>query len=265
LFKSQSKDLTGYLKGSGIEIGALNNPLEVKDAKVLYVDYLEHEALIKSNPETRDAEIRKPDINADAEDLSVIESGSQDFVILSHVLEHLPNPLKALKEIHRVLRNGGIFYLSVPDKRFSFDNLREVTPLLHIVDDFKSGMTPGKCLLHYEEWLNLVELKKEKPVAKTVDELIKGGYRIHYHVFLPETLLQLLTYAGENLGVSFLLKDHYYNKGDLNIVLILEKQEVYCGLPVILKEKPSKFNRVLGRFLKKSEGIFNYAKISEKK
>ncbi len=39
---------------------------------------------------------------------------SFDLVHMNHVLEHLYDPLKALKEIHRILKTGGLFYCEVP-------------------------------------------------------------------------------------------------------------------------------------------------------
>ncbi|MEN8194841.1 MAG: class I SAM-dependent methyltransferase, partial [Bacteroidota bacterium] len=41
-------------------------------------------------------------------------SGSFDLILLSEVLEHLNDPLKALREIQRVLKPGGSFIVSVP-------------------------------------------------------------------------------------------------------------------------------------------------------
>ena len=43
--------------------------------------------------------------------------GFFDGIILNHVLEHLADADHAVKEIHRVLKRGGKFYLSTPSKR----------------------------------------------------------------------------------------------------------------------------------------------------
>jgi len=57
-----------------------------------------------------------------------VEDNSQDFVIHSHVWEHLPNPLGSLEEWVRVVRPGGYIYAIVP-KREAIDAHREVTPI----------------------------------------------------------------------------------------------------------------------------------------
>jgi ubiquinone/menaquinone biosynthesis C-methylase UbiE len=44
-----------------------------------------------------------------------------DKTLLSSVLQHIPNPLMALEEIHRVLRTAGTFVINVPsDKPYLF-------------------------------------------------------------------------------------------------------------------------------------------------
>jgi predicted SAM-dependent methyltransferase len=63
----------------------------------------------------------KIDYLCKADNLVGIVNLSQDFIIANHVFEHLDNPLKALIEWHRVLKGGGILFLTVPDKRRTFD------------------------------------------------------------------------------------------------------------------------------------------------
>ncbi|MDN4572013.1 hypothetical protein DBB29_00760 [Pandoraea cepalis] len=45
-----------------------------------------------------------------------IESESVDVVILQEVIEHLPNHLSALQEIHRILKPGGELFLTTPNR-----------------------------------------------------------------------------------------------------------------------------------------------------
>lgn len=41
-------------------------------------------------------------------------SGYADEVKMNHVLEHLRDPRAVLKEVHRVMKKGGLFFLNVP-------------------------------------------------------------------------------------------------------------------------------------------------------
>ena len=42
------------------------------------------------------------------------EDNSYDFILCNHVLEHIPNDLKAMEELYRVLKPGGTAILQVP-------------------------------------------------------------------------------------------------------------------------------------------------------
>jgi SAM-dependent methyltransferase len=46
-----------------------------------------------------------------------------DIIILSHVLEHLPEPLETLEKIRNFLKEDGIFYCEVPDEFGSINGL----------------------------------------------------------------------------------------------------------------------------------------------
>lgn len=54
------------------------------------------------------------DLVADAHDLGMVESDSVDFVTSVSVLEHVKYPQKMVKEMYRILKPGGIIYVSVP-------------------------------------------------------------------------------------------------------------------------------------------------------
>jgi len=49
---------------------------------------------------------------------SKLRSNSYDKVIMSEVAEHLPNDVKGLKEIYRVMKKGGTLALTVPNARY---------------------------------------------------------------------------------------------------------------------------------------------------
>lgn len=63
--------------------------------------------------ETADLNRKDVDHNVDLQVLPFADA-SYDFVFASHVLEHIPNDKKAISEIRRILRPGGIAILPVP-------------------------------------------------------------------------------------------------------------------------------------------------------
>src|SRR6185437_7103068 len=86
----------------------------------------------------------------EATDLSAIPDRSYDFVISSHNLEHVANPVKALREWQRVLIANGYLLLVLPDPKWTFDHWREVTPVSHMLEDYRKG-TGENDLTHLEE------------------------------------------------------------------------------------------------------------------
>ena len=63
--------------------------------------------------ETADLDREDVDHKVDIQNLPFADS-SYDFVFASHVLEHVPDDLKAIKEIRRILKNNGVAILPVP-------------------------------------------------------------------------------------------------------------------------------------------------------
>jgi SAM-dependent methyltransferase len=59
-----------------------------------------------------------PAIHCDIEqDAVALEDNSVDLVISFHVIEHLVSPHNLMREVYRILRQGGIFALVTPDWR----------------------------------------------------------------------------------------------------------------------------------------------------
>src|SRR5215216_66239 len=67
----------------------------------------------------------------EASELKNISSQKYDFVLSSHSLEHVANPVKALKRWNDVLKDGGQLVLILPDKEHTFDVHRSYTSFQH--------------------------------------------------------------------------------------------------------------------------------------
>lgn len=63
--------------------------------------------------ETADLNRRDVDHKVDIQNLPFADS-SYSFIFASHVLEHIPDDIKAIKEIRRILKPNGVAMLSVP-------------------------------------------------------------------------------------------------------------------------------------------------------
>jgi SAM-dependent methyltransferase len=128
------------LVGSGIEIGAMDLPLRVKrGVDVKYFDRISKESSAKIFPEIADKLVHV-DILGDGETLEGIDSDSLDFIIGNHFIEHTENPISTIYNMLRVLKKGGKVFMAIPDKRFTFDIDREITPLSHLLKDYEQGV-----------------------------------------------------------------------------------------------------------------------------
>lgn len=150
---------------------------------------------------------------AEASDLSRITTGAYDFLLSSHVLEHLANPLKALREWKRVLGNEGALILIVPHKEGTFDHRRPVTQLSHLLDDFRND-TGEDDLTHLDEVLALHDLDIH-PGGCDLPTLRERSCRnfenrcLHQHVFDTSLLIQIVDHEGFQIqAVEALLPFH---------------------------------------------------------
>ena len=96
-----------------------------------------------------------PDVLADASELPVAP-GTLDFLIASHVLEHLPFTLRALKAWYQSLAPGGVLLVKVPDKRYTFDQRRERTPLTKLIAEYERPES-FDWLGRYVDWVEKVD------------------------------------------------------------------------------------------------------------
>jgi SAM-dependent methyltransferase len=187
-----------YLSGSGIEIGALGFPLRVPPGvAVRYVDHLPREELIAFNRRSFelahiDAQAIPPvDVVDDGGTLPTFADASLDFVIANHVLEHIEDPVDALANWLRVLRGGGVLFLSLPDARRTYDAPRERTSVEHVLRDHREGPQTSR-REHYEEWARILDAVPAERVAARAEEFAAEDARHHFHVWELEGFLALL-------------------------------------------------------------------------
>jgi SAM-dependent methyltransferase len=191
-----------YLFGEGLEIGPLHLPLNTPaHAKVNYVDRMSVADLRAEYPELQGWDLTEPDIVDDGEKLKKVAPESQDFIVANHFLEHTENPIGTIQTHLGKLKPGGILFYAVPDKRFTFDFRRPVTPLAHMVADYEEGPERSR-RDHYEEWTRLVigeassgdenQASSEEWATAKARELEETEYSIHMHVWTQAEFLDLM-------------------------------------------------------------------------
>lgn len=219
LFSKREKLSKKYIKGKGIEIGALHTPLKVYNkAKVVYVDHLDTKGLRKHYPELGKFYFVPVKIVDNGEILRKVKDKSQDFVIANHFVEHCENPIAMLKNHLRVLKPGGIIYWAVPDKRFTFDSIRPLTSIKHLENDYKKGPRVSR-LEHYQEWVELIGSEKGGKTQKTAKQLMKDHYSIHFHTWTKESFEKFIIQIKKKDKLQFTIKEVTPNINEFIVVL----------------------------------------------
>lgn len=197
----------------GIEIGPLANPTVRKSEGVIYyVDYADTDFLqnrYKDDPNVDINKIVPIDVIWGKNSLNEAINGRLvDYIIAAHVIEHVPDLITWLDELHSVLRAGGQVRLAIPDKRYSFDCLRNESRLCDVLGaylvraripqpreilDFclnKVGVDAGGA---WRGEINYSKLEREFTFDGAMwlaQDVIKNGtyHDVHCWVFTPNSL-----------------------------------------------------------------------------
>jgi len=120
-----------------------------------------------------------------------LDDNSVDFVISSHVIEHFPDPIKALKEWYRVVKPGGYLYIIAPHKDRTFDKERSRSTLAELIERHETGKVPETLNDHCSVWIteDFVELIQwlgwNILEIQDVDDKVGNGFTIVIGVDRP--------------------------------------------------------------------------------
>jgi SAM-dependent methyltransferase len=212
--------------GAGLEVGGPSGVFGARGVLPLYADVASldncnfasqttWEGTIREGRTYRFAKDKEPGTQyvAETTDLGRIASGSYDFLLSSHVLEHSANALRALSEWIRVIKDDGVLVLLIPHKDGTFDHRRPVTTLEHLIDDFESGVKEDD-LTHLEEILHLHDLKRD-PEAGSPEAFRRRSQAnlenrcLHHHVFDMRLVARLLDHLGlQILAIEAMRPNH---------------------------------------------------------
>lgn len=146
---------------------------------------------------------------AEATNLHIVSDGQYDFILSSHVLEHIANPLKSLTEWRRITKKNGFLLLIVPYKEHIFDHRRDNTAWEHLLADYQNN-TEESDLTHLAEIIDKHDLEMDK-LAGTREEFAARSKNnlqwrcLHHHVFCEELVKQCLNFCDWQLEKCELL------------------------------------------------------------
>ncbi|WP_347341156.1 methyltransferase domain-containing protein [Sphingomonas sp. TREG-RG-20F-R18-01] len=128
------------MQGYGLEVSPYFQPVLGKDAyNVRYTDCIDNETIVQKasqNPGLNGAVVPKIDfVWQPGKTLKqcMNDHESFDFVIASHVMEHVPNTLGWLNEILETLKVGGRVALFLPNRKFNNDFHRKDTDFAQLL------------------------------------------------------------------------------------------------------------------------------------
>jgi SAM-dependent methyltransferase len=214
-----------YLRGNGIEIGALHNPLPTS-ANVKYVDRLSRTELRRHYPELAAFPVVDPDIVDDGERLVKVDDSSMDFIIANHFIEHCEDPIGTLRTFAAKLRPGGTIYMAVPDKQHTFDRARPSTTFEHLQSDHADGGAASRWS-HYLEFAQLAATSTVLPQAQAealAHKQMDEHYSIHFHVWTKSEFQAFLESARETHLSQLTLIESITN-GDEGIFILRRERQ----------------------------------------
>ncbi len=105
--------LISMLKRLGIQQGGNRESL-LQIAPAQAIDHWIHRNCLSLQYDTTDLFMENVTFNSDIQDMNMVLDESYDYIICSHVLEHVQDDKKAMKELYRILKKDGFGMFLVP-------------------------------------------------------------------------------------------------------------------------------------------------------
>lgn len=122
-----------------LEIGPFTAPT-LRGPNVSYFDVLDADGL-RARAVANNYPIVEPvrvDYVSANGNLSIVPSGFE-AVFSAHCIEHTPDLIGHLEQVSRILLKGGVYLMTVPDMRYTFDHYRSETRAIEIVTAHREG------------------------------------------------------------------------------------------------------------------------------
>lgn len=166
----------------GLEIGPSLRPCAPKREgyHVEIVDWADRQALIERYAAMGldTSRIEEVDYIWDGRSYSEVtgKTNSYDYIIASHVIEHVPDFVGFLRDCSKMLKMNGVLSLAVPDKRFTLDHFRMVTTTGKVINDFLRGEKYGSVGALTDYWNHVVRRNGLTSWSRARDRVLKKEY-----------------------------------------------------------------------------------------
>lgn len=225
---------------TGLEIGALAQPIVPPGAgDIRYVDHAPTAALkakYATDPAVNPDDLVEVTYVWGHETLAELlgDDAPVDYVIASHVIEHVPNLIGWLREIHAVLKPGGVLSLAIPDKRQCFDYDRPLTAIADLIDADVRNLRQPSVRAIYDYLASVVTYRNQitwtgspapadlspmytpQYAYETAQRVAASGeyYDVHCWVFTPDHFLWVLQELMELGLCDFAIADFHPTVGN---------------------------------------------------
>lgn len=187
-------------KGRGVEFGAAANPMPVPlGSEVRYADLFATPVLEEElYDEHGSFEYVPLDLQTSFDTMHGIMSGSLDFIIASHVIEHVRDPIGAILLSMEKLKSSGKLILVVPKMERTLDANRALTSLEHLALDH-TDPSRERDALHVIEFHAYAKPDDLKNVYEKAIHSIHDDYHsMHYHVWNEKNFKQMLKFVSKS-------------------------------------------------------------------
>lgn len=240
--------------GKGLEIGPSFNPLLRKSDgyNVDILDHLDSDGLRKKYEGSGVDVSRLEEVDFVSDGGSLVEligrRSCYEYCIALHVIEHTTDLLGFLLDCDALLSDKGVLVLAVPDKRFSFDVLRPISTIGHVIQahlEPRKRHSPGQILdeLAYNvlrgglpAWgrdnMSPIEFFRKFQDVKPTFEALTGSNEfvdIHGWQFTPSSF-RLLVNDLQGMGFMELREKSFVDGGGAEFYMTLSKDGSGCSV-----------------------------------
>ena len=144
--------------------------------------------------------------------ISRVENECYDFLFASHSLEHIANPLKAIREWLRIIKKGGHIIIVVPEKSVCFDHNRDYSTFPTLLSQYEKNVgeddlsTLPEILRHHDLTMDIPAGNLETFTKRSWDNF--NNRCLHHYVYDDTLLMDICTFFScaytytETIGIN---------------------------------------------------------------